>query len=342
MIEFSPSKSRQYPEAETPENKGSDNFVEAKNSDWLFEFLTFIAVSTFLLALMIGLFQIVSFVIPSVGWFQNAAPAQDSSVLSTSFLPEGIPGGFLISAGILVMSGLFLAAARYRILHDPGMHSTAGCPSCQECSLVRVHRSRKDRLISAIGIPFGRYQCRDCHWNGLRVSPMQRPPSYVEGLVLKEMAAEAIDEPANSGPSVFLSQDSVEKTAVSENENSISGQPLDSGDFLLEKETNFTTQLSELISWKLPHAEDAVIEKQDPVQVQQEINESDFAKIVSPLSLNLRKDPQSDGEVIGTLEPGTLVKVLDSKKVVDGIAWREIRANDQDGWVLVSFLEFCE
>ena len=101
MIEFSPSKSRQYPGAEKPENKGSDNFVEAKNSDWLFEFLTFIAVSTFLLALMIGLFQIVSFVIPSVGWFQNAAPAQDSFVLSTSFLPEGISGGFLISAGMI-------------------------------------------------------------------------------------------------------------------------------------------------------------------------------------------------------------------------------------------------
>jgi hypothetical protein len=45
--------------------------------------------------------------------------------------------------------------------------------------------------------------------------------------------------------------------------------------------------------------------------------------------------------VIGTLEPGTMVKVLGDRKQVDGITWNQIRVNDKEGWVLQAFLSQC-
>ena len=50
----------------------------------------------------------------------------------------------------------------------------------------------------------------------------------------------------------------------------------------------------------------------------------------------------SDGEIVVTLEPGTIVALLKSKKQEDGIIWRQIRVDDdKNGWVLDSFLEKC-
>jgi hypothetical protein len=340
MKEFSPMESPPIPELETPETRSpDDNQLEARDSDWLFGFLIFLAILAFVLALIVGLLQTLSLVMPFVGWLQRAGSALDHSFLVPSFLPEGMPGGYFIALIFLALSALFFVAARQRVMHNPTMQSTAGCPSCHERVLVRVHRNRNDRLYSLAGIPFGRYQCRECTWNGLRIKQEERLPSYIKDyLVSVQTAAEAAGDADLAGQADDPGQDSENTTAVAGNNHATAGQTLASGDSLA-KESNSRGFLAAIFSREAPPGEDILIENQEPVQDQEGANDSDWAKIVSPLSLNLRKDPQADGEVIGMLEPGTIVKLLDRSERVEGITWSQIRANDQDGWVLDSFLE---
>jgi hypothetical protein len=46
----------------------------------------------------------------------------------------------------------------------------AGCPHCQKHELMRIERYTTDRLRQVFGLPAYRYQCRNCAWQGLRLS----------------------------------------------------------------------------------------------------------------------------------------------------------------------------
>jgi hypothetical protein len=341
MTEFSPSKSRRFLGAKTLENKSPGNKGKARNRDWQFGFLISLAILTFLLALMVSLLKTLSFIIPELGWLLKITSILDKSTLTTSYLPEFVPAGFLISISLLVLSGVLFMAARQRILNNPTMRSEAGCPSCQEFHLVRVHRNRKERLISSVGIPFARYQCRDCQWNGLRIKTEQRPSTHVGEMVLMQTTAGALSEPAMSGLQSTSPQTFEEMADGSENKNSMASQTSEPKNLFFSKELNSLSPLSKVNSWEAPLAEEASTENQGTFKGQENVNDSDCAKIVSPLSLNLRQEPQSNSEVIGTLKPGTIVQLLDDQKHVDGITWTKIRVNDEDGWVLHSFLDSC-
>jgi hypothetical protein len=220
MTEFSPSESSPLPDAEEPEFGILDNKVEAGNRDWLFRLLILLALLTFLLALTAGLLQFLSWIFPAVGWLQSVTYTMNNSILPAALLPEDMPGGFFITLILLALSGLFFIAARWRILHNPAMQVAAGCPSCQEIALVRVHRTKKDRLISALGIPFARYQCRECSWNGLRIKQEQKTASYVKDNLAIQVAGQAIDEQAEAAPRDVSTQDFENAAAIAENENS--------------------------------------------------------------------------------------------------------------------------
>jgi hypothetical protein len=253
-----------------------------------------------------------------------------------------MPGGFLISVSLLIFSGILFAVARQRIINNPTMQTAAGCPSCQDYHLVRVHRNRIDRLISSIGIPFARYQCRDCQWNGLRIKQEQRFSSGAREMILIQTTAGPINEQALSGNQSFSTQNNREIASVSPNNKSTNQQSFELQNLLSRKDTNATSSLAELISWEVPLQEHAATEKQKTARVGENVDDSNCGKIISPLGLNLRKDPRSDGEVVVTLEPGTIVELLDSKKLEDGIIWRQIRVDDdKNGWVLDSFLGKC-
>jgi hypothetical protein len=339
MIEFSPSESSPLPEAGAAEYGISVDKVEAGNSDWLFRLLILLALLTFLLALTAGLLQFLSWIFPAVGWLQSVTYTMNNSILPAALLPEDMPGGFFITLILLALSGLFFIAARWRILHNPAMQAAAGCPSCQEIALVRVHRTKKDRLISALGIPFARYQCRECPWNGLRIRQVEKPASYAKDNLAMPVATQAIDEPAGVGEPDVSAQDFDNFVVPAENENSAAVTPLTLEHYLPNASGSIGSS-SEMISQEGSSQAEPIIEYQEPVRGQEGTNDQDYAKIVSPLGLNLRKDPQPDGKVIGRLEPGTMVKLLEQSKQVGGITWREIRDNDQVGWVVDSFLEW--
>lgn len=57
-------------------------------------------------------------------------------------------------------------------------------------------------------------------------------------------------------------------------------------------------------------------------------------KVVSEAPLNVREEPSSDSDVLGTLSPGKTVKVLDFKE-----DWARIRYRGKDGYVMTRFLE---
>ena len=354
MTEFSPSELPRLSEAEAPRYGISDNKVEARSSDWLFGLLIVLALLAFLLALMVGLLQFLSSIAPTVGWLQSVTSTVNNPILPAALLPAGMPVGFLITVLLLVLSGLLFLGARRRILHNPSMQAEAGCPTCQEQDLVRVHRKKRDRMISSLGIPFARYQCRECTWNGLRVKQETQPPIYVKEYLAAPISDEAVPEEAvpdeavaevaaapdeagteeTKGDLIHVSAQDFENVvapARSENTAAVYSLTLEGS---AENGPGFTGSTSEAA----PQT-DLFIDYREPGQGQEWINDPDYAKIVSPLGLNLRKEPQPDGEVIGMLAPGTVVMLLEQSKQVDGITWREIRANDQDGWVLDAFLE---
>jgi hypothetical protein len=51
------------------------------------------------------------------------------------------------------------------------------CPRGHQERLVRVHRTRRDKLAGLlVNLPLRRYQCQECGWHGLRISRHSGPP----------------------------------------------------------------------------------------------------------------------------------------------------------------------
>ena len=68
------------------------------------------------------------------------------------WLAEG-ERSLVVTIGLGLNALLFAFLARYRIRRDYSVYAEAGCPQCQEHELIRVHRNRRDRSLSFIGLP---------------------------------------------------------------------------------------------------------------------------------------------------------------------------------------------
>lgn len=82
-------------------------------------------------------------------------------------------GGNLIT-GAAVSTATFLIAlwllTRSMLLWRHKSWLDAGCPRCHENELMRVERQPIDRWLHLFGLPVYRYQCRQCTWQGIRLS----------------------------------------------------------------------------------------------------------------------------------------------------------------------------
>jgi RNase P subunit RPR2 len=81
-----------------------------------------------------------------------------------------VPLSDWVGSILLLAATVFVAwRMRYRFMKSKTWRGTT-CPKCGS-SLVRVHRTRFERLLSRIVLPHGRrYKCSnsECNWSGLR------------------------------------------------------------------------------------------------------------------------------------------------------------------------------
>lgn len=86
-------------------------------------------------------------------------------------------GGHLrLSLALTGLAGLLLLALLLRemTLRNRRLWMETGCPRCHEQELMRISRRPRDRLLHLLGIPAYRYRCRNCTWEGTRLSEAGR------------------------------------------------------------------------------------------------------------------------------------------------------------------------
>ena len=85
-------------------------------------------------------------------------------------------GHRLLSLALAGLAGLLLLVLvlREAILRNRRLWMEVGCPRCHEQELMRISRRTSDRLLHVFGIPAYRYRCRNCTWEGTRLSEAGR------------------------------------------------------------------------------------------------------------------------------------------------------------------------
>lgn len=73
----------------------------------------------------------------------------------------------LIGLGLLLLGWML---ARLFYMRSASHWLEAGCPECGGHELMRIGRHGGDRILNSLGFPVYRYQCRDCTWEGLKLS----------------------------------------------------------------------------------------------------------------------------------------------------------------------------
>lgn len=81
-------------------------------------------------------------------------------------------GNWMLSGALVLVAGLLLLGMviRWLILHNKRLQMDAGCPNCGRHELMRIARRPADRALHVVGIPAYRYRCRNCIWEGTRLS----------------------------------------------------------------------------------------------------------------------------------------------------------------------------
>ncbi|MBP6016869.1 MAG: hypothetical protein KA586_09125 [Candidatus Promineofilum sp.] len=81
-------------------------------------------------------------------------------------------GNWILSLALVGLASLLLLGliARWIILHSKRLQMEAGCPNCGRQELMRISRRPTDRALHLFGIPAYRYRCRNCVWEGTRLS----------------------------------------------------------------------------------------------------------------------------------------------------------------------------
>lgn len=60
----------------------------------------------------------------------------------------------------------------------------------------------------------------------------------------------------------------------------------------------------------------------------------------APVRVNLRSEPSTEADVLGTLAPSTTVQLIGDPTYDGGIGWQQIRTDrGQEGWIIVGALE---
>jgi hypothetical protein len=77
-----------------------------------------------------------------------------------------------LSLALAALAGLLLTGLLLRqwVLRNRGLWLESGCPSCGEHELMRIARRDGDRMMHYLDIPAYRYRCRNCTWEGVRLS----------------------------------------------------------------------------------------------------------------------------------------------------------------------------
>jgi hypothetical protein len=57
-------------------------------------------------------------------------------------------------------------------------------------------------------------------------------------------------------------------------------------------------------------------------------------------TLNLRKDPSVNAQIVRSLKNGTKLKVLEGPKLAEGFEWYKVEVDKQSGWVVKKYLTF--
>lgn len=78
----------------------------------------------------------------------------------------------LLSYALAGLGAILLAimAARLFTLNSGRLRMENGCPQCGQQELMRVSRRTSQRILSRLGVPAYRYRCRNCTWEGTRLS----------------------------------------------------------------------------------------------------------------------------------------------------------------------------
>lgn len=72
--------------------------------------------------------------------------------------------------GGLAILTLLAMLLRLAILNNSRIQLESGCPNCGHHELIRISRRSSDRILHFFGIPAYRYRCRNCTWEGTRLS----------------------------------------------------------------------------------------------------------------------------------------------------------------------------
>jgi hypothetical protein len=85
-------------------------------------------------------------------------------------------GHQLLSLALAGLAGLLLLFLLLRelALRNERLWMETGCPRCREQELMRISRRTSDRLLHLLSIPAYRYRCRNCTWEGTRLSEAGR------------------------------------------------------------------------------------------------------------------------------------------------------------------------
>lgn len=81
-------------------------------------------------------------------------------------------GNMIVSYLLAGLAALLILFALWRlvILRNDSLRMESGCPSCGQQELMRTSRHWQQRLQNNFGIPAYRYRCRNCTWEGTRLS----------------------------------------------------------------------------------------------------------------------------------------------------------------------------
>jgi hypothetical protein len=82
-------------------------------------------------------------------------------------------GGYIILGIVVAVVALLITLwllLRSLLLWRHHSWLDSGCPRCHAHELMRVERTALDRLLHTMGLPAYRYQCRQCTWQGIRLS----------------------------------------------------------------------------------------------------------------------------------------------------------------------------
>jgi hypothetical protein len=273
--------------------------------------------------------------------------------------------------GILAIA-LYIAAV-WRALNNVSLQARAGCPSCQQQELLRISRTRRDRLITLSGIRVARYQCRDCRWNGRRVFKTSYNPvirmeiqkdldaAYVQPQIVpvskpvQPVQPESLPEEFDTNtefaqPVVTIDEPEVEtldlKMQASELDAAVDQTVTPQTSEVLDNAIVDQPIIDEVQSESLTEIKENV----RPQKAEEETTAADLAqeavpiwggtaKINTKFGINLKEEPRSDSRWVGLLGPETIVSLNKRKMLADGTVWYLVNFQDQSGWVESSCLE---